>query len=120
MNVFGRYAAYQLLQALLSVLRDSMPDIDLLTLPKMQMLGHDTYPPADMTCVLGRTNFTGLTAAMASVVSDLGGNVWQTISISVPIVDNDTHAYWVRVKMGGGTPEFEHRIYAIKITSPLP
>jgi hypothetical protein len=80
-----------------------------------------------MTCILGRTDFSGAAVEMASVVSLTGGNVWQTSDITHPTIDNDTHAYWVRVSLKIGPEilnDMEQRLTAVRliyeITSPLP
>jgi hypothetical protein len=94
------------------------------TVIAFELLGRDEYPPSDMVCALGRTNFQGATAVMAEVITNLGGQAWQTTNVAYPVIDNDTHAYWVRMTMGGGGPGFEHRVFAIRIlysvTQPLP
>jgi len=101
------------------------------TIVAMELIGEDTYAiegfDFDMTCTLGRTDFSGSAAEMASVVSLTGGNVWQTSDITNPTIDNDTHAYWVRVLLKIGPQilnDMEQRLTAVRliyeITSPLP
>lgn len=97
------------------------------TIIALEVLGHDgsTVSGADVNATLGRTSFSGGTLAMATVSSQQGGGVWQTTSILSPVVDNDTHSYWVRVSLfGGAVPPSDVTLRAIRIiyriTQPLP
>jgi hypothetical protein len=96
------------------------------TIVALEALGHDgsTSTGQDIVTTLGRTSFSGSSADMASVNSIVGGSVWQTTAIAFPVVNNNTHAYWLKVRLGGGTAPFDTTIFAVRIlyriTVPLP
>jgi len=87
------------------------------TVVMLEVHGHDgaTSTGFDIVTTLGRTAFSGTAFLMASVSSEGGGSVWQETTITSPIIDNDTNAYWVRVSLGGGIPPFDTTLHAIRI-----
>lgn len=96
------------------------------TVVMLEVHGRDAATAAgfDIVTTLGRTEFTGTSFLVATASSEFGGSVWQTTSITSPVVDNDTNSYWVRVSLGGGIPPFDTTLRAIRIlyeiTEPLP
>ena len=103
---------------------------DGVTVIVMELIGNSTFTNIDdhhMSCQLGRTNFSGDLLVMARVENLTGGLVHQTTDILFPTIDNDTHAYWVRVVMRVNPQALEddrHRLIAVRliyeITTPLP
>jgi hypothetical protein len=92
----------------------------------MEATGRDgtTSVASDITVTLGRTSFGGVSSTLASVNSGVGGSVWTTSSIASPVVNNNTHAYWVKVRLGGGFAPFDNTFFGMRIlyqvSSPLP
>lgn len=96
------------------------------TVVMVETLGHDgaTNPLGNITTTFGRTSFAGTALVMATTTSAAGGSVWNTTSISSPIVDNNTNSYWLRVGLGGGIPPFDCTLFAVRVlyrvSNPLP
>lgn len=91
----------------------------------IEVAGHDGSSTRDMDVALGRTSLFGASSTMAFVTSAGGGSVWITHSIAQPVVDNNTHAYWLRANLDfGGVPPFDCTLFAVQIqyrvSTPLP